>query len=89
VLKSVLPASLSTSVSKTLAAFAAMGYVPTATTDYARYNAPQNMLTDQHSASAQIDYDLGFADSPQSAPTATGTSTHCRTAMARRWTSSR
>jgi len=62
VLTSVLPASLSTGVAKTLAAFSALGYVPTATTDYARYNAPQNMLTDQHSVSAEIDYDLGFAD---------------------------
>jgi iron complex outermembrane receptor protein len=62
VLKSVLPASLSASTANTLAAFAALGYTPVASTHSTRINSPQDMLTDQHSLSAQIDYDLGWAD---------------------------
>jgi iron complex outermembrane receptor protein len=64
VLKSVLPASLSTSVAKTLAAFAATGpgYVPVATTADTQINSPQDMLTDQHSLSGEADYDLGWGN---------------------------
>ena len=62
VLKSVLPASLSTNTAATLQTFGLMGYTPVATTDSTQVNAPQNMLTDQHSVSAEIDYDLGWAN---------------------------
>jgi iron complex outermembrane recepter protein len=62
VLKSVLPASLSASTANTLAAFAALGYTPVASTRATQINSPQDMLTNQHSLSAQIDYDLGWAD---------------------------
>jgi iron complex outermembrane receptor protein len=61
VLKSVLPASLSTSTSATLQAFSALGYVPVASTAYTQINSPQDMLTDQHSVSVEADYDLGWA----------------------------
>jgi iron complex outermembrane recepter protein len=60
VLKSVLPASLSASTSATLAAFSALGYTPVASTNFTRINSPQDMKTDQHSVSAEIDYDLGW-----------------------------
>jgi iron complex outermembrane receptor protein len=62
VLKSALPASLSASTANTLAAFAALGYTPVASTNFTQINSPQDMLTDQHSLSAEVDYDLGFAD---------------------------
>ena len=60
VLKSVLPASLSNSTAATLGAFAALGYKPFATTAFTQVNSPQDMLTDQHSVSAEVDYDLGW-----------------------------
>jgi iron complex outermembrane receptor protein len=60
VLRSVLPASLSTSTASTLAAFNALGYTPRASTAYAQTNSPQDMLTDQRAASVEADYDLGW-----------------------------
>jgi iron complex outermembrane recepter protein len=60
VLKSVLPASLSKSVASTLGAFSALGYTPVGTSAYTQINSPQDMLTDQHSVSGEIDYDLGW-----------------------------
>jgi iron complex outermembrane receptor protein len=62
VLKSVLPASLSAGTATTLAAFAALGYTPVASTAFTQINSPQEMLTDQHSLSGEIDYDLGWGD---------------------------
>jgi len=62
VLKSLLPASLSTGTAATLGAFHALGYNPVATTAYTQVNSPQDMLTDQHSVSAEIDYDLGWGN---------------------------
>jgi iron complex outermembrane recepter protein len=63
VLKSVIPVSLNNASDQdTLLAFAALGYHPPATTAFTQINSPQNMLTDQHSVSAEIDYDLGWAN---------------------------
>jgi iron complex outermembrane recepter protein len=62
VLKSVLPTNFNASTQATFGAFANLGYVPRASTASTQINSPQNMLTDQHSVSGQIDYDLGFAD---------------------------
>jgi iron complex outermembrane receptor protein len=62
VLKTVLPASIGATTSRTLAAFRALGFTPQASLDFTLNNAPQNMLTDQKGVSAQVDYDLGWAD---------------------------
>ncbi|HEX2560135.1 TonB-dependent receptor, partial [Phenylobacterium sp.] len=62
VLKTVLPASTSAATGRTLAAFQALGYTPQPTQDFTRNNAPQNMRTDQAAASAELNWDLGFAD---------------------------
>lgn len=62
VLKSVLPASLSPSTAATLQAFGSLGYTPVASTNFTQINSPQDMLTDQHSVSAEIDYDFGWAN---------------------------
>ncbi|HEY1926344.1 MAG TPA: TonB-dependent receptor [Caulobacteraceae bacterium] len=61
VLNSLLPTNLSTSVAKTFAAFATLGYTPVATTAYTQINSPQDMRTNQHSVSGEVDYDLGWA----------------------------
>jgi iron complex outermembrane recepter protein len=63
VFKSIVSPSLVNAASQdTLKAFAQLGYVPVASTNYTQINAPQDMLTDQHSFSGEIDYDLGWAD---------------------------
>src|ERR1700733_10372768 len=62
VIKSVLPAGLSPSTAATLQAFASLGYTPVASTNFTQINSPQDMLTDQHSLSGEIDYDLGWAN---------------------------
>jgi iron complex outermembrane receptor protein len=61
VVKSVLSPSISKSTASTLTAFADLGYVPVASTNYTQINAPQDMLTDQHGVSVEADYDLGWA----------------------------
>ncbi|WP_315760258.1 TonB-dependent receptor [Sphingomonas sp. Y38-1Y] len=58
----VLPATLSATTRRTLQSLAALGYVPEATNDFTQNNAAQNMLTDQKSASLQVDADVGFGD---------------------------
>jgi iron complex outermembrane receptor protein len=58
VLKQVVP-SLDP---KAIAAFNLLGYNPVASFTSVRANAPQNMLTDQHSASAELNWDLGWAN---------------------------
>jgi iron complex outermembrane receptor protein len=63
VLKSIVSPSLNNAASQdTLAAFAALGYHPLATTAYTQINSPDDMLTDQHSFSAEVNYNLGWAD---------------------------
>jgi len=62
VLKSVLPDSVGATTARTKAALTALGYTPVASLDYTQNNAPQEMMTDQHAASAEAKYDLGFAD---------------------------
>ncbi|THD54151.1 TonB-dependent receptor [Phenylobacterium sp.] len=61
-LKTVLPASISAATAHMLAAFQALGYTPVASLSATQNNAPQNMLTDQRGLSAEVDYDLGWAD---------------------------
>ena len=61
-LKTVLPASISVATARTLTAFRSLGYTPVASLDATQNNAPQNMLTDQRGVSAEVDYDLGWAD---------------------------
>ncbi|MFO1013564.1 MAG: TonB-dependent receptor [Caulobacteraceae bacterium] len=62
VLKQVLPSSIGTTTARTLTTFGLLGYTPTASLDYTQNNAPQNMLTDQHALSAELNWDLGWAD---------------------------
>jgi len=61
VLKSTLPTTFSKSTEATFEAFSALGYNPVASTNFTQINAPQDMLTDQHSVSVEADYDLGWA----------------------------
>ena len=61
VLKSVLSAEpVNVGRPRRSRAFAGLGYTPVATTAYTQINSPQNMLTDQHSVSGEVDYDLGW-----------------------------
>jgi iron complex outermembrane receptor protein len=60
-LKTVLPGSIAPATARTLQALAALGYVPTASTDHVLGNSPQRMRTNQWGASLQADWDLGFA----------------------------
>ena len=62
VIRQVPSPSIAATTARTLTAFAQLGYVPTVNLDQSLNNAPQDMLTDQHSVSAQVDYDLGWAD---------------------------
>jgi iron complex outermembrane receptor protein len=59
-IKQVLASSTTAATAKTLAAFAELGYAPTANLNSTANNAPQNMLTDQHAFSTEINYDLGW-----------------------------
>jgi iron complex outermembrane receptor protein len=59
--KLVLPATLSATTGRTLAALAALGYVPTGNRNDTSNNSTQNMLTDQKGVSLQADWNLGFA----------------------------
>ncbi len=62
VIRQVAAPGIAASTARTLTAFGQLGYVPSANLGQSLNNAPQNMLTDQHSASVQVDYDLGWAD---------------------------
>ncbi|HEY9218931.1 MAG TPA: TonB-dependent receptor [Phenylobacterium sp.] len=62
VLHTVLPASTSATVARTLTAFKTLGYTPVADHSVSRNNAPQNMRTDTRAVSAEVNWDLGFAD---------------------------
>jgi len=62
VLKTVLPATLSPAIGRTLTAFRQLGYTPVASLESSVGNAPQNMRTDSHAFSAEVNWDLGFAD---------------------------
>ena len=62
VIRQVPSPSIASTTARTLTVFQQLGYVPTVNLDQNLNNAPQAMLTDQHSASAQVDYDLGWAD---------------------------
>ena len=62
VLSRVLSPGQSAATAKTLSAFAALGYTPTPNLDATQNNAPQNLLTDQHAVSAEVNWDLGWAE---------------------------
>ncbi|HWA62790.1 MAG TPA: TonB-dependent receptor [Caulobacteraceae bacterium] len=62
VLASAFAPGLSATTGRTLAAFSALGYVPAASRGFTLNNAPQRMRTEQQSASAEVNWDLGFAD---------------------------
>ena len=62
VITQVPPATIAATTGRTLTAFGQLGYAPGVNLGQSLNNSPQNMRTDQHSASAQIDYDLGWAD---------------------------
>ena len=62
VVAQVPPASIASTTARTLTALGQLGYTPSVDLGTSLNNAPQNMRTDQHSASAQVDYDLGWAD---------------------------
>ncbi|HEY4031185.1 MAG TPA: TonB-dependent receptor [Caulobacteraceae bacterium] len=61
VTKVVLPTTLNAATANTFKTLNALGYVPAASTDSTRNNAPQDMRTDQKGVSLQADYDLGWA----------------------------
>ncbi|MGA2950890.1 MAG: TonB-dependent receptor [Caulobacteraceae bacterium] len=61
VFKQVLAPSVSSATRRTLNVFDELGYVPVANYDAAVGNSPQDMRTDQHSASAEVDWKLGWA----------------------------
>ena len=62
VIRQVAAPTLAATTARTLTTFSQLGYVPTANLDQNLNNAPQNMRTDQHSASAEVNWDLGWAD---------------------------
>ena len=62
VLARVLAPSQSAATARTLAAFGALGYMPVANLDASQNNSPQNLLTDQHAFSAEVNWDLGWGD---------------------------
>ena len=62
VLRQVAPASLGATTARTLSAFSSLGYTPVANLLATPNNAPQNMRTDQHAGSAEVSWDLGWAD---------------------------
>jgi iron complex outermembrane receptor protein len=62
VLKQVLPGSIGATTQRTLATFAALGYVPQGGNNFSLNNSPQNMKTDQKAFSAEVNWDLGWAD---------------------------
>jgi len=63
VLTKVIPGSIGgAGTTRTLAALAALGYVPQPSLDYTQNNAIQNMRTDQDALSLQVDWDLGWGD---------------------------
>jgi len=61
VLKQVFTPAAGATTARTLAAFAALGYTPRASLSESSNNAPQNMRTDQSAASAEVSWDLGWA----------------------------
>ena len=62
VIRQVASPGLAATTARTLTTFAQLGYAPSANLDQNLNNAPQDMLTDQHSVSAEVNYDLGWAD---------------------------
>ncbi len=62
VIRQAAAPSVASTTARTLTAFSELGYVPSANLDQSLNNAPQAMLTDQHSVSAEVNYDLGWAD---------------------------
>lgn len=58
----ISPALSGVGTTRTLAALAAVGYVPSPSLDYTQNNAIQNMRTDQKGLSAEVNWDLGWAD---------------------------
>lgn len=62
VIRQVASPTISTTTARTLTAFAELGYTPEVNLKDSFNNAPQDMLTDQHSFSGQVDWDLGWAD---------------------------
>jgi len=63
VLTQLIPGALGgAGTTRTLAAMAALGYAPTPSLDYTQNNAIQNMRTDQKAVSAEVSWDLGWAD---------------------------
>jgi iron complex outermembrane receptor protein len=62
ILNQVLSPTLAATTARTLNAFAALGYHPVASRDATLNNAPQHMRTDQRALSAEVNWDLGWAD---------------------------
>jgi iron complex outermembrane receptor protein len=60
-IKQVLSPAQSAATARTLTVFDEMGYVPQANFDSVQNNSPQDMRTDQHSLSAEVDWRLGWA----------------------------
>ena len=62
VINQVVPPAIAATSGRTLTTFAELGYVPSVNLKQSLNNAPQNMRTDQHSGSGQVNWDLGWAD---------------------------
>ena len=60
-IKQVLSPSITTGTARTLATFTELGFTPVASVDSVQQNSPQNMLTNQASTSAEVDWNLGWA----------------------------
>jgi len=61
VIKQVLSPTVTAATRRTLAVFDELGYVPEADFFAVQQNSPQDMRTDQHSVSAEVDWKLGWA----------------------------
>ncbi|MDB5447947.1 MAG: TonB-dependent receptor [Phenylobacterium sp.] len=61
IVNQVFQPSLSATTARTLTAFKALGFTPTASRDFTLNNAPQAMRTESRAVSAQVDWDLDFA----------------------------
>jgi iron complex outermembrane receptor protein len=61
-IKQVLSPGITSTTARTLTTLSQLGYTPVASFLSTRNNSPQKMRTDQHAASAEVNWDLGFAD---------------------------
>ena len=61
-IKTVLSPSTTSATARTLTAFSELGYTPTASVYSTANNSPQDLRTNQYAVSAQLDWNLDWAD---------------------------